>query len=127
MKLRCAHNSIRLRLRKSELDQLNRGFAVGESITFPGGQTLVFQLSTDPGISGMEAAWAGAVIDLRLPAKPARDWIETDQVGMESFLPLPNGEQLELLVEKDFPCKDRPGEDQSDLFTELSNKTPDHC
>ncbi len=127
MKLRCAHNSIRLRLRKSELEQLNQGLTVEESITFPGGQTLVFQLSTDPGVSGMEAAFGDAVIALKLPVELAQNWFRTEQVGVETFLPLQNGEQLELLVEKDFPCKDQPDEDNSDLFVELAQKTPDKC
>jgi len=34
---------------------------------------------------------------------------------------------LHLLVEKDFPCKDRPDEDKSDTFTGLVNGEPPAC
>ena len=40
MKLRCTHNSIRIRLRKSELEQLDQGLALEETIGFPNGHSL---------------------------------------------------------------------------------------
>ena len=127
MKLRCTHNSIRIRLRKSELEQLDQGLALEETIGFPNGHSLVFQVFVSHGISELEAAFNEHLMSLKLPEARAKTWIRTEQVGMEALLPLANGEHLELLIEKDFPCKDRSDEDRSDLFAELAEKNPDHC
>ena len=57
MKLRCTHNSIRIRLRKSELEQLDQGLALEETIGFPNGHSLVFQVFVSHGISELEFDW----------------------------------------------------------------------
>jgi hypothetical protein len=64
---------------------------------------------------------------LTLPKKEALEWIITNKVGIESHINLSNDEQLHLLIEKDFPCLDRPEEDKSDTFWELAPETPDAC
>ena len=49
------------------------------------------------------------------------------EVGFEVFIPLNGTGKLHLLIEKDFPCKDRPEEDQSDFFQDLADKSPVVC
>jgi len=124
MKLRCITNSIRLRLRKSELDALMHTGRVVETIGFPDGSAFSFALLQDAQ-EDLRVQWAAGSLRISLPREQARQWAATDQVGIETFLPLPGGQQLHLLVEKDFPCKDRPDEDKADTFQELAEKA-DH-
>ena len=46
MKLRFVQNSLRLRLRKSELKKLQETSQIDECVTFGPGQTLVYQLQS---------------------------------------------------------------------------------
>ena len=46
MKLRFVQDSLRLRLRKSELKKLQETNQIDESVTFGPGQTLVYQLQS---------------------------------------------------------------------------------
>jgi hypothetical protein len=121
MKLRCITNSIRLRLRKSELDALMHTGRVTEMIGFPDGSTFAFALLQEER-EDLSVQWEGGHLRIILPRIQARQWAATDQVGIEAFVPLPGDEQLHLLIEKDFPCKDRPDEDKADTFQELAEK-----
>ena len=57
----------------------------------------------------------------------AQKWMSTDQVGIELENELDNGEHLHILIEKDFPCKDRTDEDKSDTFFEIADEQTDAC
>lgn len=127
MKIRCEQNSIRLRLRRSELVQLRAEKWLGASIHFPLGQALQWDLVLEPDQQDMTADLLPNRISIKVPYKMAQQWMDTNAVGMECFLPLGTGSALHLLIEKDFPCKDRPDEDKSDFFTELSEEAPVKC
>ena len=128
MKLRCIHNSIPLRLRTSELDQLSKGQAVQEAVRFPNTTPgLVFALALGMEVATIDARLEGHVIQITLPNQLALSWINSMEVSIEANIPLDNGEYLHILVEKDFPCKDREGEDKSDLFEDLANGSAKVC
>ena len=126
MKIRCVTNSIRLRVRKSELATLQQQGEVVESLNF-GPRTLTYRLRFHAELSAPKATFEDDLIDVVLPQTEAARWAATEQVGIEHWLRLPKGEQLHLLVEKDFPCKDRPEEDQSDTFFELAPEEKAMC
>jgi hypothetical protein len=126
MKIRCVTNSIRLRLRKSELATLQEQGEVVESINF-GPRTLSYRLRVHAALSQSRATFEEDLIDVVLPQAEADRWATTEQVSIEHWLKLSEGEQLHLLVEKDFPCKDRPEEDQSDTFFELASEEKLAC
>lgn len=127
MKIRCEQNSIRLRLRRSELVQLRAEKWLGAALHFPDGKEFGWELMLDDTLTDMTVAIHGSRISIKTPSAMAFHWMETDEVGMERFLPLGAGTALHILVEKDFPCKDRPDEDKTDFFTELSEEAPVKC
>ncbi|MBL7805645.1 MAG: hypothetical protein JNL02_18020 [Saprospiraceae bacterium] len=127
MKIRCEQDSIRLRLRKSELAQLKNEGWVRTSIHFPLGEMLSWELAISETSPNLDAAFEQQNIRITLPADAARHWMESDLVSLEMHLALAGGNRLHLLVEKDFPCKDRPGEDKTDFFQELAETTPPLC
>lgn len=127
MKLRCTHNSIRLRIRKSELDLLRSGAKLQENIRFFGGESLSFTLEHNAQADTIHTGFDNGCLKICIPTLLAKEWMNTDKVALENFQPLPDGEQLHVLIEKDFPCKDRPDEDKTDFFGELTNEAPKVC
>lgn len=127
MKLRTTHNSIRIRLRKSELKQLASQGKVVESIRFPTGTFFQFALQISADGNAVTATLKDNFLRVSIPTEQARSWVNSNQVGIEEQVPVPEGEELHLLVEKDFPCLDRPEEDKSDTFWELAPESPDAC
>ena len=116
MKIRAQGNSVRLRLTQSELEKFRTAKVVNESIPFPDGQQLKYQLVWDNG-NTFTAEFNGQIVSVNIPAPQAREWIKTDREGIEQRLLLPNGDHLKVLIEKDFQCLHRrPGEDESDAF-----------
>lgn len=128
MKLRTTHNSIRVRIRKSEMATLQKERYIEESIGFPNGINFKFALSINENTNQVSASLENNHLVLAIPETIATDWINTNQVSIETHADLENNEQLHLLIEKDFPCLDRENEDKSDTFFELVPKTtPDVC
>jgi len=127
MKLRTTQNSIRIRIRKSEIEIIKKDNVMEQSISFPSGVVFRFALSIDQSATEVTAVMNDNRLNLILPSDQAQKWIETNQVGIESFIQLPDNEKLHLLVEKDFPCLDRPEENWSDTFHELAPENPESC
>ncbi|MCB0569172.1 MAG: hypothetical protein KDC66_05390 [Phaeodactylibacter sp.] len=118
MKIRCHANSIRLRVRKSDLEALNEGGAVREEVTFAPGQSLIFELRLAE-VQALTASFRGNLATVSVPMQLGRQWIATDEVGLEAHQEAGTSTPLHLLIEKDFPCKHQPTEDKQDTFQEL--------
>lgn len=119
MKIRCQAGSIRLRLRKSDIEALNKTGAVQEEIMFAPGQSLIFELALAD-VPALSAMVQGSLASVRIPRAAGRQWIDTEQVGLEGLQDAGKGQELHILIEKDFPCKHQPMEDKSDTFQELA-------
>ncbi len=119
MKLRCTSNSIRLRLRKSDLQALSSADKIEELIAFPNGIELRYELRIN-GNTSIQAIFEHNIISIRIPREQAIDWIKSSEVSLEANLKLEGSEELHILIEKDFPCKDREEENKEDTFWELS-------
>jgi len=127
MKLRTTHNSIRIRVRKSELVQLHETGQVEESIRFTTDVIFKFAITIDENINSVRASLVDNHLKISIPTTEADTWITTNEVGIEKNIQLDNEETLHILIEKDFPCLDRPEEDKSDTFWELAPDNPDAC
>lgn len=120
MKIRFENNSVRFRLRKSEIEILRTQKTITETIAFPI-SALVFQLHIK-NIPKIIAETSQYAITLSIPEKIAIQWIASEEVGIYYSLPSGENKTLDILIEKDFPCKNRPEENKSDTFIELSQK-----
>ena len=127
MKLRCVHNSIRIRIKKSELAQLDNEGIITETVSFGGATMFAYTLAIDALRDEVNAEYIDNLLAVHIPLVQAQKWITTNEVGIEVHQELDNGEQLHILIEKDFPCVDRADEDKSDTFMELATKKPDVC
>lgn len=117
MKLRIRDNSIRLRLTRGEVDQL-RDEGVVQAITyFPGGREFRYEVESSPASVNPGAFLSDNKVTVRLPESAVGAWATSEQVSITGEQQHENGEQLSILVEKDFAClAPREGEDESDMY-----------
>jgi hypothetical protein len=115
MKLRIKGNSVRVRLSKTEVDQLASGSTLTDSTSFG---SASFGYSVKPVIAGesLTATYKNDMITLFVPHTLLKEWPTNSVVGFESMMQPENSGQLHLLLEKDFKCLDNTTEDQSGFF-----------
>lgn len=118
MKLRIRGNSIRLRLKRGEVDRLVAGNKLIEETEFPGSAfSYSLELSDN---EDMVASFDNGRIEVSMPREIIPEWADTDLVTLYSEQELPADRKLEILVEKDFTCLE-PGhhrncEDDQDTY-----------
>ncbi len=118
MKLRIRGNSLRLRLKRGEVDRLAAGNKLVEETEFPGSAfSYSLELSDN---EDMLASFANGRIEVSMPREIIPEWADTDLVTLYSEQELPGESKLEILVEKDFSCLE-PGhhrncEDDQDTY-----------
>jgi hypothetical protein len=118
MKFRTRGDSIRLRLKRSEVDQIAAGKSIVEETHFPG-SVLSYRL--DVSDSGdLRAVFADGNVVVTVPASQASRWASTDQVSLMATQELAGGGSLTILIEKDFSCltpgHGRDDDDDADTF-----------
>jgi hypothetical protein len=122
MKLRFEKNSLRYRLRKSEVEQLTHKGFLKESVTFPS-SVLSFELHVTDDVNDPVAEFSNNTVIVNVPIGIATEWINTDEVGIYHLAHVNENETLDILIEKDFPCNSQSEEENSDTFTELEAKS----
>lgn len=115
MKIRIEANSVRLRLGKSEVSRLAETGLVEETTHFPQAP-FRYRLQLQPDSAGLTAGLGPGTITVGLPEAWGRAWPDESRVGFEGSVPLPGGQSLHLLVEKDFICLDRDPASQPDQY-----------
>lgn len=117
LKLRIRDNSIRLRLSQTEVESVNANGLVRGRVPFAGSNSFDYVLESSPATVRPEAHISNNVLTVRIPQLDIKQWAESEQVSIASDQVLDGGEQLKILIEKDFAClAAREGEDESDMF-----------
>lgn len=114
MKIRIEDNSVRYRLRRSEVEQLAATGSIWASASFPEGP-FTYGLCAAPDISDLRASRKEGKIVLYIPQAWTLQWPESSKVGFESQIAF-DGNTLHILIEKDFVCLDRNLAEQSDQY-----------
>lgn len=110
MKIRIKGNTVRYRLVKSEVKQLQEKGFVEESTTFATSK-FGYRLETKKEIESLEADFSNHTIIMYIPEKEAQLWYSSDRITYKNRF-----NDLTLLLEKDFVCLDHTDEDQSDNY-----------
>lgn len=122
MKLRIRGNSIRLRLLRGEVAAFAANKILRETIDF-GASSLTYILQTTAAGNQLTANFSDNKIIIAVPTAIAAEWTETDLVSLTAEQKIADGEVLEILVEKDFVCLDRPDDkDNEDAYPNISHK-----
>lgn len=116
MKLRCISNSIRIRLRKSDVKTLLDESKLIDSLQFPNESKLEYGLI----LSQFEnnVIYDTNTLIIYVNRRDAKGWADSQDVSLKFNLDLPNQSTLRVLIEKDFPCK-HTGDDFEDTYHEL--------
>ena len=119
MKLRIRGDSIRLRLKRAEVDQIAAGASIVEETHFPNA-VLTFRLDVSENNDDAAASFNSGSLVVSLPKSRVLDWAGTDEVSLVAEQILPGTGSLSLLIEKDFSCLE-PGHhrdcaDDADTF-----------
>lgn len=115
MKLRIKGNSIRLRLTQTEVKTFSTDGYVAESCTV-GPIQLTYALKSVEMDAPLSASFENNLLVVFMSSKLAGPWYESPEVGYRHLARAMAGEDLFLLVEKDFVCLDETFEDQSDNY-----------
>ena len=118
MKIRIRGDSVRLRLKRSEVVQLAAGTGIVEETHFPGA-VLTYRLDVSEN-SGISATFDNGSLVISLPKSKVLDWASSDEVSLHAEQELSGSGALSLLIEKDFKCLEpghhRDCEDDEDTF-----------
>ncbi|WP_326987587.1 DUF7009 family protein [Chryseobacterium sp. MP_3.2] len=123
MKIRIKGNSVRLRLTKTDVQNLKDKGIVEEKTNLGTEEIFKYSLVVDENVSALSAEFQANKITVLLSKTEAEILTETDEITIEGIQD--NGEEkgLFLLVEKDLQCLDTTSEDQSDMY----ENTKMHC
>jgi hypothetical protein len=117
LKLRIRDNSIRLRLTQAEVEQVKASGLVRGRTRFPGSNSFDYVLESSPATVKPEAHMSSNVLTVRVPQLDIAGWADSDKVSISASQSLGDGEELAILIEKDFAClAPRAGEDESDMY-----------
>ena len=116
MKLRLRENSIRLRLLQSEVRRLREVGSVSERIMFGmnPAKNLTYSLHISGEAEKVYAQMTNNQIEIFLPLKMAGNWADSEEVGLYETQNIGDLGELEIIVEKDFVCVDRPFDDDNE-------------
>ena len=110
MKLRMNEDSVRLRLRRSEVDQFRKTGSVSAAMRFPNGRALTYRLAAS-GIGEITVSFVEDVLEVLVPAGEGEVWSGGNAVGMYG-----SSCGIEILVEKDFRRTSMPSPDDADRY-----------
>ena len=119
MKLRLRENSIRLRLLQTEVRQLRETGSVSETIVFGTNraENLTYSLRVSEDAVEISAQVAGNQIEILLPLDSAKNWVDSNEVGLYAERKIGERATLKIVIEKDFVCVERPLDaDNKDAF-----------
>ena len=112
MKLRLQGNSVRLRLTRSEVEQLRDVGLVEESIDFGGGDVFAYRLKSWPEPGPGRTGFRQGTVTVSVPAEVAQAWAGSDEVGIYA-----QSGAIAISIEKDFRCLSRPtGQQDPDAY-----------
>ena len=86
-------------------------------VPFDGRNSFDYVLESSPATVKPEAHISNNVLTVRIPEAEILSWANSDEVSISASQILDGGDQLSILVEKDFAClAPREGEDETDMY-----------
>lgn len=125
MKLRIRGDTLRLRLKRGEVDQIAAGTSIVEETHFPSA-VLKYRLDVVED-NDFSASFDNGSLTVSLPKSKALHWTGSDDVSVCTEQELTGAGSLSLLIEKDFSCLEpghhRECEDDEDTFPHPSTQS----
>ena len=117
MKVRISGNSIRFRLKQSEVQTFGEQGILSEITEFGTAveDTLTFTLSVSSSHTFRISNIDNTIV-IEVPQMLAKKWTQTGLVGFEEHINTGKGKTIKILVEKDFKCLDGSDKENEDSF-----------
>ncbi|WP_263355200.1 DUF7009 family protein [Acidicapsa acidisoli] len=118
MKLRIKGNSLRFRLRQTELAALVDAGHIEETV-YLGSEPnarMTYALEHQPSLGCTTLRYHAPELTIVLATENVRAWAETKEVGIYAMIDLGAHGSLEVAVEKDYACLDLSDGDNIDTF-----------
>jgi hypothetical protein len=129
MKLRIRGNTLRLRLKRSEVAKIASGQSIVEQTCFPD-SALTYRLDASSDGKFL-VSFSDGNLAICVPQSEIMKWARTDQVSIVAEQALGESGALSILIEKDFRCiapgHHRPGEDDADTFPHPDAELGENC
>jgi hypothetical protein len=118
MKLRIKGNSLRFRLRQTELATLVDAGHIEETILLGSepNSRLTYALEHQPSLPCTTLRYHAPELTIVLATEDVKTWAETNEVGIYATLDRGTHGSLEIAVEKDYACLDLSDGDNIDTF-----------
>ncbi|SHK70005.1 DUF7009 family protein [Rhodothermus profundi] len=118
MKLRLTERDLRLRLEADDLEMLRQTGRVELATPFDAQTAFTCTLRIDAQTAVPVAHLDGSRLTVLLPTDEARQWLDSDQIGIEARQSAGPNRTLKLLIEKDIGCRHKPQARPSDATVE---------
>ena len=115
MKIRIKGDSVRFRLTQSEVQTLSESGEIYDSTNF-GTTKFNYGVVLKSDLEQLNINFENSSIILSMPEANGRSWFSNDIITFDHTLKTTAGNNLYLLLEKDFTCLDNTIEDQSDNY-----------
>ena len=122
MKIRIKGNSIRLRLTKTDVQNLKDFGKIEEKTILSEKQIFKYTLEINTNISEISAKFEDNTITILLSKENANILTETDEITVQGSQKNGTENGLLLLIEKDLQCLDSTNEDQTDMYKNTKTK-----
>jgi len=116
MKLRISGNSLRLRLSRSEVAQLEQFSCVEDAVEFGPDCKLSYALLVSTEIAAAHASLKGSSLSVLIPRNVAQSWIGTDSLTIAANQDIGGGKNLQILIEKDLKCAHKNVVENEDFY-----------
>ena len=117
MKVRISGNSIRFRVKQSEVQRFEQEGKLSEVTEFGLEQedALTFTLSVVDN-NNFRLKNTANTVTIEVPETIVKKWTQTELVGFEESIDTGKGRIIKVLVEKDFKCLDGSDKENEDSF-----------
>jgi hypothetical protein len=117
MKVRISGNSIRFRLRQSEVKRFQQTGEIKEVTAFGGAAADRLTFVLKEGVAAeFQVKYEANTVTVEAPQSVCTEWTQTELVGFEELIDTGKGETIKILVEKDFKCLDGSDTENEDAF-----------
>ena len=99
MKLRIHRNSLRLRLNRSDVEQLRKAGTCAEVLKFGPDSQLMYTLEASAHVKTLDAQYRQNRIRVLIPLEMVQQWADSDQISLSQSA---SDSGPSLLIEKDF-------------------------
>lgn len=115
MKIRIKGDSVRFRLTQTEVKSLSQEGEIFDKTNF-GPAQFNYGVVLKKNIDHLQVSFENNTVVLEMPQTDGKVWFSNDIITYDHTMKTTLGNNLYLLLEKDFTCLDNTIEDQSDNY-----------